>query len=89
MSSELHTPRVSGSAEPEGIDGEIYISLPKKALRFRGALLVFMLGFAAASAALAGYLQGASVQGGQYSKGETQCPGMSPAQKTAAQAHKI
>lgn len=88
MSSQLGTRRVTGSPAPEGIDGEIYISLPKKALRFRGALLLIMLGSAGASAALAGYLQIASVQGGKYLKGETQCPGMSPAQKVAPQPKK-
>ena len=89
MLTKLNTPRVSESSVAEGIDGEIYISLPNKALRFRGALMMAMLGLAGASAALAGYLHSASVQdGGKYSKGTTQCPGMTPAQKAAPQAKK-
>ncbi len=88
MSSQLDTRSVQEPSAAQRIDGEIYVSLPTRKLRLRGALLLVMLTVAGASAALAGYLQSESIQAGKFSKGETQCPGMSPAQKTAAQPKK-
>lgn len=85
---QIESQRVAEVPVSEQIEGEIYVSLPKKALGLRGVLLLTMLGSAGASAALAGYLQTQSVQGGNYSKADTQCPGVSPAQKAATLAPK-
>ena len=80
---QIQSQRAAEAPISEPMEGEIYVSLPKKALGLRGVFVLTMLGFAGASAAMSGYLQMQSVQGGKYAKADTQCPGMSPAQKAA------
>ena len=73
----------------EAIDGEIYVRLGKKNVGLRALVLMAMFAITAGGLALGAYSQMTGItSGGQYAKGTTQCPGMSPAQKAAAAASK-
>ena len=74
---------------PEDIDGEIYVRLGKKNVGLRALALLAMFAITAGGLAFGAYSQMTGItSGGQYAKGTTQCPGMSPAQKAAAAASK-
>ena len=73
----------------EEIDGEIYVRLGKKSVGLRALALLAMFAITAGGLALGAYSQMSGItSGGQYAKGTTQCPGMTPAQKAAAAAAK-
>ncbi len=86
---KTETPHELDSRTPEDIDGEIYVRLGKKNLSWRALVLAAMFTITAGGLALGAYSQMAGItSGGKYSKGTTQCPGMTPAQKAAAAAAK-
>ena len=86
---KTETPHELEQRSEEHIDGEIYVRLGKKNLGWRALVLLAMFTITAGGLALGAYSQMSGItSGGKYSKGTTQCPGMTPAQKASAAAAK-
>ena len=89
MLLKTETPHEVEHRASEDIDGEIYVRLGRKSVGLRALVLLAMFAITAGGLALGAYSQMSGVtSGGQYAKGTTQCPGMTPAQKAAAAASK-
>lgn len=74
------------SSADEPMDGEIYVRLGSKHLAWRTTLLFAFAAFAMSAALFAGFAEFSATTGGRhFSKGTTECPGMSPAQRIAMQ----
>ena len=89
MALKTESPANTPNRTPEEIDGEIYVRLGKKHLSWRAAMMLALFALTAGGLALSAYSEMASVtNAGKYSKSTTQCPGMTPAQREAAQLTK-
>ena len=89
MALKTPSPADTLSRTPEEIDGEIYVRLGKKHVSWRAAVMLALFALTAGGLALGAYSEMASVtNAGKYSKTTTQCPGMTPAQREAAQLAK-
>jgi hypothetical protein len=83
------TSRVSEIQSPADLDGEIYVRFAKKPANWRLFLLLAALTLSVGGGVLASVAQLTSVPGStKYAQSATECPGMTPTQKAAAQAEK-
>jgi len=89
MKLSNETSRDSELQKPTDLDGEIYVRLTTKPANWRLFLLLSALMLSVGGGVLAAVAQLNAVPGSKkYAQCATECPGMTTAQKAAAQAQK-